>query len=122
MNKQKGILSFRLNQADQFKTLFKTACRLEDNGLFLLWVPSSDEHIRVSTIVRKKLYKKAVDRNRVRRVCRELIYAYQTQIKKSWVIFELKQRTKIDDSSLHLRGLELLRKSGLLEGNENEIS
>lgn len=116
MQKQKGILSFRLNQADQFRSIYKTGCRLEDNGLFLFWAPSKDEMSRVAIIVRKKLYKKAVDRNRVRRICRESIYSSHTQMNAAWVIFDLKQKTMLDDSSLHHRCMALLQKSGLLQG------
>lgn len=117
MQQQKGILSFRLNQADQFRSIYKTGCRLEDNGLFLLWAPSRDEHTRVATVVRKKLYKKAVDRNRVRRICREVIYSSQSEMRAAWVIFELKQKTHLDDSSLHHRCMNLLIQSGLLQGS-----
>jgi ribonuclease P protein component len=106
--------SLRLNQPDQFRRIFKTGSRLDDNGLFLFWIPSPDGQLRVATVVRKKTYRHAVDRNRVRRVLREVVRKHRAELGSAWIVFDLKQTTTICGSSLYDRSKQMLRKSGLL--------
>ncbi len=113
-----GMQSLRLNQPDQFRRIYKTGSRLDDNGLFLFWIPSPDGAVRIATVVRKKTYRHAVDRNRVRRVLREVVRKHRDQMHGCWLVFDLKQKTAIQGSSLHHRTLELLQKGGLLRSSD----
>ncbi len=77
---------------EQMRLVFKTGFRIVDSGLFLFIAPAPDGEHRFMGMVRKKLYKRAVDRNRVRRVLKEAFR--QKAIEKSssalWVVADLR--------------------------------
>ncbi len=83
--------SHRLS-GDQIRLVYKTGFRIKENGLFLYALESPDGTLRLAEIVRKKLYKKAVDRNRVKRSVREALRTSGLfrEDRAYWFVFDLR--------------------------------
>lgn len=62
----------RLLSSADFKAVFDGASvRVSDRHLLILAIPNKDEQLRLGLVIAKKHIKRAVDRNRVKRLIRE---------------------------------------------------
>lgn len=74
-------------------------------SLVLRFCPSPDGQSRLSYVLRKKLLKKAVDRNRVRRQIREAFRLVYSEFKQPlWLVFDYQPSVKncVDDGLFDL--------------------
>jgi ribonuclease P protein component len=70
--------------------------------------------MRYVGVVRKKIYKQAVARNRVKRVLRESFFSYLPQLdQKYWILIDLKKKTELKRSVLSQKTYQLISESGL---------
>jgi len=69
----------RLRKTNDFKRVFKNGKGSQADNIFVKVRPSKEEATRIGIIVSKKVAKKAVERNRIRRILSE---ALRTHIKK----------------------------------------
>ena len=72
----------RLRKTNDFKRVFKNGKGAQFNNIFVKVRPNKEETARIGIIVSKKVAKKAVDRNRIRRILSEGIRAYISKIKQ----------------------------------------
>ena len=84
------LREMRLSAADSFRSLYRTGHRREVPGLRFFWMPSPDGSTRAATVIRKKVAKRAVTRNRVRRTMRELVRSEMANIPAPcWMLFDV---------------------------------
>jgi len=55
----------------RIKTILKNGKSLKSKNFIFLYLPSDEKHLRFGFIVSKKISKRAVDRNRVKRIIKE---------------------------------------------------
>lgn len=106
------LRDFRLNKSEQFRQVFKAGTRLSSGGLVLRFAPSPDGIHRISYIIRKKNFKLAVHRNRIRRQLRESFRQNQMKVSSPmWFIFDYQPEIKnMVEESLFQRAKELFEK------------
>jgi len=71
---------FRLRRKEDVEAVFKKGESVVISGLVLRFLPNSLDHSRVAVLVGKKLVKKSVDRNRIRRRIREIVRLHFSKI------------------------------------------
>ena len=82
----------RLSKSDSFRRLYRTGHRRVVPGLCFLWMPSPDGKTRFATLVRKKVAKLAVTRNRLRRMVRETVRPEIAGLPEPcWMLFDVKE-------------------------------
>lgn len=69
--------------------LFKSGKKIYTKNFKLVWMPSTDSNVIISAPV--KIFKKAVDRNRVKRLIREAIRGLDFSNKNVFVIYTSKE-------------------------------
>ncbi len=80
--------SRRLLNAGDFKNVFDGASfKLGNDSFLLLARPSSLGHARLGLVVAKKNIRRAVDRNRIKRVVRETFRQYQDHLDTLDIVF-----------------------------------
>lgn len=70
----------RLTQPKQYQQVFKTGRRSRHSYMGVMAIPNDLGHFRLGLAVSRKVSKKAVVRNRIKRVARELFRRQQTQL------------------------------------------
>jgi len=63
--------TLRLRRESDFRALFRDGARARGKRLLVLAVPNGLPHSRLGVSVRRKLARRAVDRNRLKRILRE---------------------------------------------------
>jgi len=63
----------RLKKQKEFDEIFKKGKGLKEESLFLKIFKNNTEHTRIGIIVSKKVSKKAVERNKIKRQIKEII-------------------------------------------------
>lgn len=86
-----GSRRYRLSGAGEFDALFRRARRVEGSYVQLLWSPAAREPGRVGFAIAAKVLPRAVDRNRIRRMLRELLRAARPAIESYDVILRLRR-------------------------------
>jgi ribonuclease P protein component len=86
-----GSRRYRLSGAGEFDALFRRARRQEGRYLQLLWSPAARTTGRVGFAIGAKTLPRAVDRNRIRRVLREVLRNARPAIESFDVILRLKR-------------------------------
>lgn len=72
----------RLRKTNDFKRVFKNGKGVQGDKIFMKVRPNKEGAVRIGIIVSKKVAKKAVDRNRIRRILSEGIRAHIHKIKQ----------------------------------------
>lgn len=97
----------RLRKTNDFKRVFKNGKGVQSDNIFLKVRLNKEETIRVGIIVSKKVAKRAVDRNRIRRILSEGVRTHIHKIRQGRDIvivvlpgFDL-QGTKDAEKTIH---------------------
>lgn len=98
-DKRAVVISYRANPQDFVKLSVKKRTRhILDRGMrwrsgpFLFWAaPSKESRPNLSVLGSRKIYPKAVERNRIRRLIRESWWAIEDKIQPNWEILVLPQ-------------------------------
>ena len=72
----------RLRKTNDFKRVFKNGKGVKADNMFVKVRPNKEGTIRIGIIVSKKVAKKAVDRNRIRRILSEGVRTHIHKIKQ----------------------------------------
>lgn len=110
----KTMRKYRINKADMFKLIYSEGRRLNSDGLRIFYISAPDNIMRYVGVVRKKVYKSAVSRNRVKRVLRESFFEYLPKLNGNyWILIDLKTKTDLKKSLLSQKTYQLISNSGL---------
>lgn len=74
---------YRLRKTNDFKSVFKKGRGVQKDGVLVRVKPAEKSQPRIGIIVSKKVAKKAVARNRIRRVLAEAIRLHLGDMKKN---------------------------------------
>lgn len=94
---------FRLLSSGQFKVVFDGATRKTSGACVLLLARSNDlEHPRLGLVIAKKSVRRAVDRNRVKRIARESFRLNKPELGSlDIVVLARKGLGELDNAALH---------------------
>ncbi|MCK4891176.1 MAG: ribonuclease P protein component [Candidatus Pacebacteria bacterium] len=108
---------FRLRKQKDFENVFNKGVYFSEKFLVLKISENSLSFSRFGFIVSKKVSKRAVDRNRVKRLMSESIRLSQKKIKSGFDVVFITRGGIIDKSFEEVKGSveKLLKRSGLLE-------
>lgn len=84
----------RLLKPDEYSRVFKNPMRSSDRYLTILAVPSEKKYARLGLAISKKNAKRAVDRNRIKRVIRESFRLHQHELPALDLVIMAKPVTK----------------------------
>lgn len=85
---------FRLLKAAEYSRVFKNPVRLSDRYLTILAVPSEKSFARLGLAISKKNARRAVDRNRIKRLIRESFRLNQHELPAVDLVIMAKPVTK----------------------------
>ena len=111
-------VNMRLHKADEFSSVFSFRCSV--GGLFLqvLAKPNNLDYARLGIIVSRKISKRAVDRNYIKRALREYFRLNQRECGNLDVVVRVRKlfdSTMLahvhEEMSLHISGLKKCRAS-----------
>ena len=96
---------------EQFDHFFKVGFRVHSPSVQIIVANSPTFHGCV--VVGKKVYKKAVDRNKLRRRLYAMLYNYakQSALKKTFIVVAKPPITKLTKTALHTEFIEALAKA-----------
>ncbi|QXP85418.1 ribonuclease P protein component [Methylococcus sp. Mc7] len=98
--------SHRLASPVEFRFVFEDACRSSDSWLTVLARPNSRAHPRLGLALSRKQIRKAVDRNRIKRLVRESFRLRQAELGAlDYVVMARTPATAVNSADL-LRALE----------------
>lgn len=98
--------SRRLLKPTQYGRVFEDAGRSSDDCFTILYRHSGEAHARLGLAISKKALKRAVDRNRVKRVVREGFRHNQQQLAGLDLVVMVKRGLIVDRSERLARSLE----------------
>jgi ribonuclease P protein component len=98
----------KLRKTDEFSSVFRFKCLLRGRYLDLYLRPNTLDFPRLGLIVPKRVLARAVDRNQVRRIMRELFRLRQGNLGAMDVIMRLKQSAPNASENYRGEGAELL--------------
>jgi len=96
----------RLLKPDEFSRVFKKPIRSSDRLLTILAVPNDNSHARLGLAISKKNAKRAVDRNRIKRLIRESFRLHMHQMPDIDLVVMAKPVTKNADNQQILQSLQ----------------
>ncbi|MCD4704975.1 ribonuclease P protein component [bacterium] len=107
---------FRLKSRKDFDQILKSKNKFYSQNLVLKFSKNDLDLSRFSVVVSKKISKKAVDRNLIRRRVYEIIRLNMDKIKKGWdlIIFSKKAVLNLDYSEIEKELFYILKKANLL--------
>ena len=85
----------RLVSKHDFQSVFAKPAKTTRNYLIALYKPNQQSYARLGVIIGKRHYKRAVDRNQLRRIIRESFRHQHEAIKGLDIIVMLRSRTDI---------------------------
>ncbi len=101
----------RLKKQKDFEKVFKDGVGFKQGSLYLKIGKNGLQSTRFGFVVSKKFSKKAVDRNRVKRILREVIKSNLSNIKSGLdVVVVVNPGTKIDSEELNKSMIVLFKK------------
>lgn len=100
LKKYRFFKNQRLSGKPAFSRVFDAGNRQSSYAITLLNAPNSLEYARFGFIVSKKVSKKAVERNRVRRVIRESLRQRSDLAGYDWVILARYQAADCDNDKI----------------------
>ncbi|MFI3256045.1 MAG: ribonuclease P protein component [Psittacicella sp.] len=71
----------RLLTPDQFSFVFDKASKITSNNILILLRPNNLDHARIGFVFSKKKIKLSIQRNRIRRICRESFRLHNISLK-----------------------------------------
>lgn len=86
--------SLRLLSPADYKQVFRNAKRFSNNKITLYVTPNNKSHPRVGFVITKKKIKHSVDRNKLKRICRESFRLQQQTLPSVDIV--VMPRTKLD--------------------------
>ena len=92
--------NYKLLNTDEFTSVFNFRKRLSTNNLFIHYAPNNLGHYRIGFVVAKKIEKRAVRRNYIRRSIREIIKHNLNKTLSVDIVFRLKKPYYKSDFSL----------------------
>ena len=99
----------RLKGRTKFNTLFNASSVFESDFLILRLIEDDKiQHLEVAVTVSKKLFKRAVDRNKIKRLLREAIKKNENDISFSGQCLFLYKGLKLPDLSLLIKEVNSL--------------
>ena len=99
----------RLKGRTKFNTLFNASSVFESDFLILRFIKDDKiQHLEVAVTVSKKLFKRAVDRNKIKRLLREAIKKNENDISFSGQCLFLYKGLKLPDLSLLIKEVNSL--------------
>ena len=99
----------RLKGKTKFNTLFNASSVFKSDFLILRLIKNDKiEHLEVAVTVSKKLFKRAVDRNKIKRLLREAIKKNENDISFSGQCLFLYKGLKLPDLSLLIKEVNSL--------------
>ena len=99
----------RLKGKTRFNTIFNASSVFKSDFLILRLIKNDKiEHLEVAVTVSKKLFKRAVDRNKIKRLLREAIKKNENDISFSGQCLFLYKGLKLPDLSLLIREVSSL--------------
>ena len=99
----------RLKGRTKFNTLFNASSVFESDFLILRLIKDDKiQHLEVAVTVSKKLFKRAVDRNKIKRLLREAIKKNENDISFSGQCLFLYKGLKLPDLSLLIKEVNSL--------------
>ena len=99
----------RLKGKTKFNTIFNASSVFKSDFLILLLIKNDKiEHLEVAVAVSKKLFKRAVDRNKIKRLLREAIKKNENDISFSGQCLFLYKGLKLPDLSLLIKEVNSL--------------
>ena len=99
----------RLKGKTKFNTIFNASSVFKSDFLILRLIKNDKiEHLEVAVTVSKKLFKRAVDRNKIKRLLREAIKKNENDISFSGQCLFLYKGLKLPDLSLLIREVSSL--------------
>lgn len=105
MTEQRFPRTARLLKPADFKAVMDNAAfRSNLNQILLLAIPSTTEQSRIGFVIARKKVKRAVDRNRIKRVCRDHFRHHQTELPALDIVYLARQNLQTLDN-LALRTL-----------------
>jgi ribonuclease P protein component len=93
----------RLLTAGDYRRVFETATfKVHGKGLLVLAVPNDLGHPRLGLVVSKKNLRRAVDRNRLKRLARESVRLHQQQLPPVDIVLLARRGVgELDNPTLH---------------------
>ncbi|MDF9392883.1 MULTISPECIES: ribonuclease P protein component [Methylococcus] len=98
--------SRRLTSAVEFRFVFEDACRSSDPWLTVLARPNNRAHARLGLALSRKQIRKAVDRNRIKRLVRESFRLRQAELGAVDYVVMARSPATAASSAILLRALE----------------
>lgn len=107
---------FRLKKQRDFENVFQKGAYFSENFLALKVVENNLKTSRFGFMVSKKISKKAVVRNRIKRLLRESVRLMQIEVKSGFDMVFISRSGIVKKSLKEISGTvkKLLKKSGLL--------
>jgi ribonuclease P protein component len=84
----------RLDKPEMFREIFHQGLRCRVGGLFVVLLKKENDLVRLGVVCRKKLAKRAVTRNRFRRIIREWIRLHQNDLNGYWIVVDVQKKYK----------------------------
>jgi len=94
--------SRRLKKAEEFQRVFKRPERSADRFFTVLAIPNGKRQPRLGLAISKKTVRRAIDRNRVKRLVRESFRQHQ-QVIGGWDIVVMSRRAAAEADNEQLR-------------------
>ncbi|MDD5639820.1 MAG: ribonuclease P protein component [Candidatus Pacebacteria bacterium] len=109
-------LKNRLKRKKDFENIFAGGKTIKTRYFFLKTIETSSQDSRIGFIVSKKVSKKAVERNRIKRLFREAVRLDIDRIKSGYdlVFIILNSAKEIDLTEIKKEIIFILEKNGLL--------
>lgn len=110
-------ISYRLTKRNDFQKVFENGKFFSIGSISLICAPNAQETSRIGFVVSKKVSKKAVDRNRIRRILREALRPMVTLLKPGMDAVIMYRGTDMHPEFDQMSRLlsQLLKKSNLLK-------
>ena len=83
--------AYRLQTAGEFRAVFANPLKSNDRYFTVLTKPNEQTHPRLGLVVMKKRFKRAVQRNRLKRLIRESFRQYAAQLKNLDIVVLAKE-------------------------------
>lgn len=100
MTEQRFPPTARLLTPADFKAVMDNAVFKSNlNQLLLLAIPSATERSRIGFVIARKKVKRALDRNRIKRVCRDHFRHHQTDLPALDIVYLARQNLQTLDNA-----------------------
>ena len=88
----------KLTEASEFKAVLAASVRVKGNGYFALALPTALGRARLGLVAGRKAAKRAVDRNRAKRIAREAFRASRASLPSVDIVLRLRNDLRSRDN------------------------